>query len=66
MVGLSRRAWYRGDPSDKQLSKDAPVIDELNILLRGFHAGGSGSIFIGLGVKVSDGTISVFGESTAP
>ena len=32
-VGLSRRAWYREDPAQKQLDRDTPVIDALNKLL---------------------------------
>ena len=33
VVGLSRRAWYREDPVNEQLERDALVIDELNSLV---------------------------------
>jgi len=32
-VGLSRRAWYREDPAERQQERDAPVIDALNALV---------------------------------
>lgn len=32
-VGLSRRAWYRVDPSTEQLKKDEPIIEALNKLV---------------------------------
>lgn len=30
IAGLSRRAWYRGDPAERVDKKDAPVIEALN------------------------------------
>lgn len=33
LVGMSRRAWYRDDPTDTQLHRDQPVITELNRLV---------------------------------
>ena len=33
VVGLSRRVWYREDPVNEQLERDALVIDELNSLV---------------------------------
>jgi putative transposase len=33
VVGLSRRAWYRPDPAEKQFERDQPVVDALNRLL---------------------------------
>ena len=33
IVKLSRRAWYRGDPVERQLAADQPIIDALNAVV---------------------------------
>jgi len=34
VAGLSRRAWYRGDPAEEVDKRDAPVIEALNEIVR--------------------------------
>ena len=33
IVKLSRRAWYRDDPVERQLAADQPIIDALNAVV---------------------------------
>jgi putative transposase len=34
IVELSRRAWYREDPAERQLAADQPIIDALNAVVK--------------------------------
>ncbi len=61
LAGLSRRSWYRPDPAETKLAKDAPVIDALNKIIEKHARWGFWKFFIDSVTWGMLGTLNAYG-----